>query len=158
MMEFAKLKLTSLFKSKQKAAYDLAKTFEGLKEIRGSKHEPKILEFFAEVGHSWVKNDETAWCAAFVGAMLERVGLKSTRKLNARSYLEWGEHVDPNDIQEGDIIVFWRKGKNSAYGHVAFFYGYNKNGDFIVLGGNQSDGVNYQVYAKERFLAARRSK
>ena len=158
MMEFAKLKLTSLFKNKQKAAYDLAKTFEGLKEIRGSKHESKILDFFAEVGHSWVKDDETAWCAAFVGAMLERAGLESTRKLNARSYLEWGEHVDPNDIQEGDIIVFWRKGKNSAYGHVAFFYGYNTNGDFIVLGGNQSDSVNYQVYAKERFLAARRSK
>ena len=36
MMEFTKIKLTSFLKSKQKAAYDLAKTFEGLKEVRGS--------------------------------------------------------------------------------------------------------------------------
>lgn len=147
-----------LFKSKQTKAYELAKTFIGLKEIVGSRHEKKILKFFEEVGHSWVKDDETAWCAAFVGAMLERSGLKSTKKLNARSYLEWGEEVHLNDIQEGDIVVFWRGKKDGWQGHVAFFVGFNANKDLIVLGGNQSNQVCEQVYAKERFLGARRSK
>lgn len=159
MIEFTKMKLTSMFKGKQWAAYQLARTFLGLKEIVGSKHEKKILEFFAEVGHSWVKDDETAWCAAFVGAMLERSGLTSTKKLNARSYLDWGSPVeDWNDIREGDVVVFWRGKKDAATGHVAFFVRFDKNGDFIVLGGNQSNMVNEQAYAKERVLSVRRYK
>ena len=158
-MFFSKLKLSSIFSTKQDKAYKLAKSYIGLKEIKGSRHENKIVDFFKTVGHSWVKDDETAWCAAFVGAMLERSNIKSTRKLNARSYLEWGDEVkDWNDIKEGDIVVFWRKGENSAYGHVAFFHSFNDNGDFMVLGGNQSNSVNIQAYAKERVLSIRRYK
>jgi len=139
-MDFSKLRLSSIFGTKQGKAYKEAEKFLGLAEVMGSKHEPKILQFFAEVGHSWVKDDETAWCAAFIGAMLKRAGLPHTGKLNARSYLEWGEEVeDRNDFKQGDIIVFWRNGENSAYGHVAFFHGWNENGDFNVLGGNQGN-------------------
>jgi hypothetical protein len=46
--------------------YELACKHYGLKEIRGEEHNPVILKFFKEIGHSWVQDDETAWCAAFV--------------------------------------------------------------------------------------------
>jgi uncharacterized protein (TIGR02594 family) len=159
MIKLGKLKLTSLFKqvtseSKQVKAYHIAREHFGLREIRGNGHEPKILEFFNAVGHSWVKDDETAWCAAFVGACLEAAGIVSSRRLNARSYLEWGDPV--SSPKEGDIVVFWRGSPKAATGHVAFFVKHNDNGDFIVLGGNQSDMVNEQVYAKERVLSIRR--
>jgi len=121
----------------------------GKKEIVGAKHNPRILQYFKTVGHSWVKNDETAWCAAFVGFILEKSGINSTKKLNARSYLKFGEST--SNPTKGDIVVFWRNGKNSAYGHVAFFIRQTKNWIW-VLGGNQNNEVNISKYHKTRLL------
>lgn len=42
----------------------------GLKEWPGMKHNPTVVAMFADVGHSWVTDDETSWCAAFVGSVL----------------------------------------------------------------------------------------
>ena len=72
-----------------KTPYEHAKGELGVTEIAGEIDNKTIVEYFAEVGHSWVKDDETAWCAAFIGAMIERSGYRSTRELNARSYLKW---------------------------------------------------------------------
>jgi len=140
---------------RQKEAYALACEEIGLKELRGAEHNPDIVEMFADVGHSWVKDDETAWCAAFVGSMLARAGLPSTRKLDARSYLKWGMSVDPRDAQIGDIVVFWRQSPTSWQGHVGFFAG--RDGDYIkVLGGNQSNSVSIAAYPMSRLLGVRR--
>ncbi len=141
----------------QRGAYKLAQGYLGLKEKPGPAHEAKILEFFSSVGHEWVKDDETAWCAAFVGAMLERTGLKSTRKLNARSYLEWGEPVDLDDAQPGDIVVFTRGDPSGWQGHVAFYV--SKSTLYIrVLGGNQRNAVTESNYPRDRLLGIRRHK
>ena len=45
-------------------------------------------------------DDESPWCAAFVGAVLAECGLAGTGSLTARSYLKWGV--------PGDIAVLWR--------------------------------------------------
>jgi uncharacterized protein (TIGR02594 family) len=166
-MYFSKLNLSSLFrktkkvlvsKTLQRQAYDKARSNIGLREKKGkAQHEAKILRFFKDVGHSWVKDDETAWCAAFAGAMLESVGLESTRKLDARSYLKWGQEVQKQDAKEGDIVVFWRGTPNGWQGHVAFFVRWTESGDIVCLGGNQSDQVSEQVYSKERLLGFRRA-
>ena len=37
----------------------------GLTEIRDDANNPEIVAMFADVGHPRVKDDETAWCAAF---------------------------------------------------------------------------------------------
>ncbi len=71
--------------TKADVAYASAKKEAGTWEW-GEGHNPKIVQWFADVGHSWVKDDETAWCAAFLGAMLEKAGIPSTRKLNARQH------------------------------------------------------------------------
>lgn len=115
---------------------------------------PKIDEYFADVGHP-TQHDDTAWCAAFAGSMLKRAGLPHTGKLNARSYLDWGQPVDIYDAQPGDIVVFWRGSKNSWTGHVAFFS--RLEGDsVIVVGGNQSDQVSEASYPVSRLLGVRR--
>lgn len=149
--------------SRQKKAYELAKRHIGTREIPGPKDNPKIVGWFEHVGHAWVVDDETAWCAAFVGAMLEEAGLQSTRKLNARSYMDWGASVPLGAIQEGDIVVLWRESRDSWKGHVGFFAGWDENdragngSGVFVLGGNQSNSVNIQEYPRARILGVRRA-
>lgn len=133
-------------------AFEIALGYYGTKEIKGAVDNPTVVKMFADVGHSWVKDDKTAWCAAFVGSCLEQAGIKSTKKLNARSYLTWGDATDKPTV--GDIVVFWRGKKNGWQGHVGFYI--NETQTHInVLGGNQSDMVNIQPYSKERLLGYR---
>lgn len=122
------------------------------KEIAGSQHNQDIVKYFKEVGQSWVKDDETAWCAAFVGYCLEKAGHKSTGKLNARSYLDWGTPTDTPNV--GDIVVFWRGAPSGWQGHVGFFI--REEGDKIyTLGGNQSNQVSIAPYSKDQLLGYR---
>ena len=135
--------------------FEIAQGYIGTTEGPGPEDNPAIMEMYASVGHDWVEHDSVAWCAAFVGHCLEKAGLRSTRRLNARSYLDWGIPVDLADAQEGDIVVFSR-GAKSWQGHVGFFV--KTAGAMIeVLGGNQSDAVTIQRYAKSRLIGVRRA-
>jgi uncharacterized protein (TIGR02594 family) len=96
-----------------------------------------------------------AWCAAFVGHCLERAGLRSTRKLTARSYLDWGVPVAVPDAQQGDIGVIPR-GSSSWQGHV-FFIDRIEGAWVWGLGGNQSDAVNVKRYPVSKLLGVRRA-
>ena len=89
------------------AAYKLARKEIGTWEWKDG-HNPVVLQYFEDTGHAWVQDDETAWCAAFVGSMLKRAGFKHTGKLNARSYQNWGEPVERENARPGDIVVFTR--------------------------------------------------
>jgi len=163
VMKLSNLKLSNLFsktptkQSKQLEAYNLARTFIGMKEVVGTVHNEEIVKMFAEVGHSWVKDDETAWCASFIGAMFERTGTTSTRRLDARSYLKFGVPVSEPDAKEGDVVIFWRVAKDSWQGHVGFFIRYTSGGDIVVLGGNQSNQVSEAVYKHSRLLGFTRA-
>lgn len=134
-------------------AFELALSYYGEKEIVGEENNPTIVQWFADIGHSWVKDDALAWCACFVNAMLKLSGLPHTGKLNARSFLELGDEV--TSPRTGDIVVLWRKGKNSAYGHVGFFVR-EYQGYIYILGGNQGNRVCIMGYKKERLLQYRR--
>jgi uncharacterized protein (TIGR02594 family) len=101
----------------------------------------------------------TEWCAAFVNAILEIEGIPgsdsvSDYPLTARSFLSWGEPVDPEDIRRGDIVVFPR-GTQGWQGHVGFFVE-EQNGYWVILGGNQDQSVNYQLFDPRRVIAVRR--
>lgn len=130
----------------------------GVKEVPGSTHNPRILEYFVPLGKNWVKEDETAWCAAHVGWSLEESGLNSTKALNARSYLDWGVEVAFEDMKKGDIVIFWRSKPESWKGHVARFVRYDEKAGYIwVLGGNQGNAVGINRYHKSKWLGARRA-
>ena len=92
----------------------------GVAEAPGAANNPRVVRYYADAGHPEVTADEVAWCAAFVGACLERAGVASTRSLMARSYLAWGEALD--EPRTGAIAVLSR-GSDPSLGHVGFLIG-----------------------------------
>lgn len=140
-----------------RAAYEIAKSYLGLQEWPGARHNPKVVGFFEQSGHGWVEDDETPWCAAFVGAVLAQAGMRGTGKLNAQSYKKWGEEVALEYAQEGDVVVFWRESPDSWKGHVGFYAGQTQDG-VLVLGGNQGNAVSESEYPQRRLLSVRRAK
>jgi|GEM_PF-241007 len=123
----------------------------GEREYSGSRDNPRIVKFYGEVGQPSIRHDEVAWCAAFVGACLERSGVASTRSLMARSYLAWGKKLE--EPRPGAITVL-RRGKNIELGHVGFLVRATARTLFLV-GGNQSDQVKVSAFARSRLLGFR---
>jgi uncharacterized protein (TIGR02594 family) len=135
--------------------FDIARGYIGLTEGPGPADNPIIMEMYASVGHDWVEHDSVAWCAAFVGHCLEKAGIRSTRKLTARSYLDWGVPIDVANAQKGDIGVIPR-GSSSWQGHV-FFIDRIEGAWVWGLGGNQDDAVNVRRYPVSKLLGVRRA-
>jgi len=135
--------------------FDIARSYIGTTEGPGPADNPVIMEMYASVGHDWVEHDNVAWCAAFVGHCLERAGIRSTRKLTARSYLDWGIPIEVPDAQQGDIGIIPR-GTSSWQGHVFFID--RMEGKWVWgLGGNQDDAVNVKRYPVSKLLGVRRA-
>ena len=139
------------FASENITSVELAGEYVGLEE-RANRRELHQL-----IGVDPVR---TEWCAAFVNAILEIDGIPNLNNqtkyppLMARSFLYWGDSVDPELIQRGDIVVFPR-GDSGWKGHVGFFVE-EVNGDWLILGGNQSNQVRYDLYKPQRALGIRR--
>jgi len=131
---------------------DEAKKDLGIKEVRGNRHNPRVLEMFHQAGHGWVHDDETAWCSAAMNAWMEQAGYKGTGSLAARSWLTWGKPVEK--VKPGAIAVFSR-GKSSWQGHVAICTGKETRTHLEVLGGNQRNAVNVRMYPKSKLLGLR---
>lgn len=121
-------------------------------ELVGTAHNAKIINYFKEIGHAWVKDDETAWCSAFINAIAKRVGLEHSGKLDARSWLKIGKEV--NTIDEADIVVFWRSSRESWKGHVGIPIREDED-NVYTLGGNQNNCVCIKPYHKGRVLGYR---
>lgn len=125
----------------------------GIKEFSGGQFNPEVLKYFHEIGHSWVKSDETAWCSAFVNWVAKTSDKPFSGKLDARSWLHIGEGVEVPKI--GDVVVLWRESIGSWKGHVGFFI--RQTDDHIyILGGNQNNKVCIKAYPKNRLLEYRR--
>lgn len=123
----------------------------GAREVPGGRHNRDIVAMFRDAGRPDVTRDEVPWCAAFVGACLERAGQAGSGSLRARSYLGWGDGLAAP--RPGAIVVLSR-GRNPAAGHVGFWLG-ETAGAHMLLGGNQADAVTVQGFAKPRLLALR---
>lgn len=121
----------------------------GIKETKGGVHTPEVLKYWKDIKRGGIKDDETPWCAAFVGAMLERSGIKSSRFESAKSYLQWGDLLTQPVV--GCVVVFTRDGG----GHVGFVVGQDKSGNLLVLGGNQGDAVNVRSFPRSRVTGYR---
>jgi len=127
-------------------------SYLGLCEVPGRENAKKILDWWRLIDAPWFKNDETPWCAGFVGGILEECGIDSSKSARARSYENWGRHLfGPTS---GAIVVLSR-GKNPAKGHVGFLVGVNMHGHPVVLGGNQGNRVSVTVFDKSRVVEYR---
>ncbi len=133
--------------------FSVATHFKGLSEVHGSVNNPQIVEMFKVSAHAEIKDDETPWCAAFVGGCLRLSGYASSGSVGARSYRTFGDDLK-QEPRRGCIVVFWRGSPTSETGHVAFFD--HDDGDNVaVLGGNQGDSVAIAKFPKSRVLAYR---
>lgn len=120
----------------------------GLKEIKGSKHNPTIMSWIANLG-GWFKDDETPWCGTFVAECLRASGRTYPKHwYRALAYASYGTKLPK--AAYGCLGVMSRTGG----GHVTFIVGETEDGRYLVgLGGNQSDAVNLMKFDKSRFTA-----
>jgi len=125
----------------------------GIKEIVGKEHNSEVLKYFNETGHKWVKDDETAWCSAFINWVAFKADKPRSFKLNARSWLTVGKKVEVP--KTGDIVILWRESPESWKGHVGIYCRETKNYIYI-LGGNQGNSVSIKAYQKRQLLEYRR--
>jgi uncharacterized protein (TIGR02594 family) len=138
-------------KLRQPAWLDHAWAELGQSEVSGSASNARIADYIHRVGHPDVADDATPWCAAFVGACLDRAGISGTGSLLARSFLSW--RVEADEPRLGAIAVLSR-GADPTLGHVGFLVG--TTGDrLLLLGGNQSDSVSVEGFARGRLLGLR---
>lgn len=125
----------------------------GVTDQINGKVNPEVLKWLQKIGATYEPGYEFLACAAFIGFILETCGIRSTRALNARSYLGWGFATD-KPVQ-GDVVVFWRDSIQSANGHVSFYHHEDEN-TVYCLGGNQAGGVvSIEGYPKSRVLGYR---
>jgi uncharacterized protein (TIGR02594 family) len=125
----------------------------GEAEIRGPRHNPRILEY-QRAGHNKT-DEETPWCSAFANWCMTHGGQCGTGLPNARSWLNWGEPL----VQPvyGCVSVLSRP-PDAWHGHVGFFVGADA-GHIWVLGGNQRGATGGEVsigpYPRSRLLGFR---
>lgn len=112
----------------------------GLREIKGPQHATEIVQMWKDIKRGGIKDDETPWCAAFVGSCLERSGVVSSRFEGAASYLQWGVKLDHPEV--GAVAVINRPGG----AHVFFVVGRDAGGNIVGLGGNQQDAVGFATF------------
>ena len=136
----------------QTAAVQTADQYEGLHE-RTNRQELRELMGVDPVRYEW--------CAAFVNSILHINNIPgsdtvSDNPLMARSFLTWGERV--HEPQRGDIVVFPR-GNQGWQGHVGFYIETRMVDGithYLILGGNQNNEVNYELYPAWKALSIRR--
>jgi uncharacterized protein (TIGR02594 family) len=130
----------------------------GLSEITGARHEKRILAMYRAAGHPEIKDDETAWCAAYVNWCLSQAGIDGTGSLMARSFTKYGKGLHRTDPIPRGAIAIWPRGKPPS-GHVNLVL-YDDGTYVYCIGGNQSkEGTNGAVtiarYAKGQAVAYR---
>lgn len=123
----------------------------GQKELAGSASNARILALYRDAGHPNIKSDGIAWCAAYLGACLERCGIAGTRSLMARSYSAWGREIA--EARPGAVAVLSRTA-DPTLGHVGFVLG-ERDDDLILLSGNQSDAVTVAAFPRSRLISLR---
>jgi len=83
------------------------------------------------------------WCAWFASFVLERTGRPPLANGFALSALRYGARVA--DPRPGDLVVM--------RSHVTFFAGWDGEGAFLGLGGNQNHRVRVSRFARRAVIA-----
>lgn len=121
----------------------------GVREIKGPAHNSRIVGWLDEL-KAWWHEDETPWCGTFVAHCMKVAGYPLPKYwMRAKDWLNWGESLACPAV--GAIVVFTRDGG----GHVGIVIGKDKDGNLLVLGGNQGDMVKISPFAMSRVAGFR---
>jgi uncharacterized protein (TIGR02594 family) len=100
----------------------------------------------------WIGTNPTGrdrlWCARFMNFVLHRAGYRGTGSDMASSFASYGHRVWGPRV--GAIAVMTRSNNG---GHVGVVSGIDRNGDPIIISGNQNRRVGVAVYPRERIYA-----
>jgi uncharacterized protein (TIGR02594 family) len=128
----------------------IARSYEGLKEIPGPRHNQTIIRWLGKL-NAWWSDDETPWCGVFVAHCMQESWLPFPKfYMRAKAWSDYGSLLRRDRLAPGAILVFDRAGG----GHVGFYVGEDA-GFYYVLGGNQSNAVNVMKLGKSRLVASR---
>jgi uncharacterized protein (TIGR02594 family) len=113
---------------------------------------PLISEFIKPAGGSSGENDVIPWCAAFVNFCIQRNGGNGSDSVSSQSFMAPSfSRVD--HPEEGDLAVFtcytMTSGADMGLGHVAFFRRFYRDGQIVVVGGNQSGGQHASIISEK---------
>lgn len=126
--------------------------YVGTRGIPGQQHNTTVVDMLQRL-QSWVRDDETPWCSAFMNFIAAKCRLETTGRLDARSWLSVGQEITVPD--PGDVVIFWREDPSSWKGHVSLFLR-EEGGNIWALGGNQSNEVRISIYPADRVLGFRK--
>ena len=130
-----------------------ARKYIGLREIKGTKHNPTIIKWLDDMGKygteskAWWREDETPWCGLFVGHCLGETGRYVVKNWFGAG--EWNNDQLMTKLDKpayGCIVAFTRQGG----GHVGFVVGKDTLGNLMVFGGNQGDAVSIAAFLPSR--------
>ena len=127
----------------------IARAEIGTKEIKGSQHNPRVVEYHDTTGK--FGNDETAWCSSFVNWVMTKAGHTGTNSALATSWSKWGKKVD-KPAYGAIAVIDWDGPGPGWQGHVGFVVG-KVGGSIQLLGGNQSDAVNVKNFGTTKVIA-----
>ena len=131
---------------------DNARQYIGLKEIKGVRHNPTIINWLDDMGgfgseaKAWWSDDETPWCGLFVGWIIGISGRYVVKEWYRAK--EWASPLltKLNGPAYGCIAVLDRAGG----GHVGFVIGKDNRGNIMLIGGNQGDMVSVAAFNPAR--------
>jgi uncharacterized protein (TIGR02594 family) len=123
---------------------------KGQREIPGPKSNARIIDY-RRLAKIKLGGDDGAipWCAIFVNAALESVGVRGSRSAAARSFSWGGDFIELDGPALGAIAVFWRGSPKSGLGHVGFYVGETPDARILwMIEGNTSDQVKVGAHAR----------
>src|SRR5262245_60249283 len=100
---------------------------------------PSIWQYLLAVPDRQNVSEED-WCAAFADWCLSSAGYALAKTSLISGWQDYGLEVSEPKL--GDIAVLW--------GHVGFYYGKDKDGQVLLLGGNQ--GYRSQSHTSVRVI------
>ncbi|PJK01105.1 hypothetical protein CO641_04065 [Lysobacteraceae bacterium NML91-0213] len=105
----------------------------------------RTINYHHELGTKWLKSlsgSDNAWCASFVNWCLREAGYTISKDhFRARSF------VSDANFAQIDAAIYGALGVVGT-SHVGFVYAKAVNGNPIILGGNQSDQINFAAFKK----------
>lgn len=138
--------------------YKHARKDLGLSETPGNASTPRIA-YAITTAASWLDDGvkdvdgSIAWCGCLRGLWgIETATGVPKEHFRAVNWLNWGQHVDVEDAQQGDTVVLKRPGGN----HVALLDRID-GGRWYLLGGNQSNSTTIAPYSESLVLGVRRA-
>lgn len=135
-----------------------ARQLVGISEVPGPGNHPTIMNWGNRLGAKVLGiaygADSVPWCGLFMAWCIAEAGLKPPPiAIRAKAWASWGQDCGMTATRPplGAIAVFGRDGG----GHVGQVTGVYRNGDLLILGGNQGDAANERRFKRARLIALR---